>query len=252
MSIEGLYHCDVLQLLDLVEQNERPQLIFMDPPFNIGEPYLDGVQDSKPRSDFLADLKTWVRRASEVLAPGGSLWVHVPDDLAGHVAVEAERLGLVRLNWVIWHYRFGVWQPNRFISSKCHGLHFGRAGGRTKLRPGRVLVPSDRATLYNDPRSPTGERMDLDVWGFEKYWGRVQGNNRERRSVHPNQLPELYLRRIVLYTTDPGELVVDPFCGSGTTATVASSLGRRYVTGDLSLSCLHSAAERIAKGAVRC
>ena len=248
--IDGFYQSDALALLEWLP--ERPQLIFMDPPFNIGEPYLDRVQDSRPRSAFLADLSSWIRRASEKLAPTGSLWVHVPDDLAGHVAVFGETLDLVRLNWIIWHYRFGVWQPNRFISSKCHGLHFGLPGERVRLHPGRVQVPSDRAALYDDARSVSGKRIDLDVWGFEKYWGRVQGNNRERRKLHPNQLPELYLRRIIEYTTNPGDLVVDPFCGSGTTATVAHALGRRFITGDLSLTCLKSAEERVKQGAIRC
>ena len=94
-------------------------------------------------------------------------------------------------------------------------------------------------------------RMDLDVWGFDRYWGRITGNNKERRALHPNQLPEAYLRRVISLCTEPGDLVVDPFCGSGTTATVALSLGRNVITGDVCEQYLNSAAERITKGVAR-
>lgn len=226
-------------------------LVFMDPPFNIGEPYPGGDGDRRPLKEYLHSMNLWVSYAREALKDTGSLWLHLPDALAAHGRIICEQHDLIPQGWIIWHYRFGVCQPHRFIVSKCHGLWFSKTS-KPKVYPERAYVPSDRATLYDDPRTVTGERMDLDVWGFEKFWGRVQGNNKERRPLHPNQLPEVYIKRIVEVCTDEGDLVVDPFCGSGTTAVVAATLKRCVVTGDISAEVLESAKERVTvKGAVR-
>jgi len=217
-------------------------LVFMDPPFNIGVNYAN-CNDKIPDSDFLIQLQNWIDCSINAMKTHGSIWLHLPDRWTPDALVYARQRGLTLENWIIWHYRFGVCQPNRFINSKCHGLWFSFGEPKVNVQAGHVA--SDRAALYNDWRSD-GTRMDLDVWGFEKFWGRVQGNNKERRPLHPNQLPEKYLERIIKLTTIAGDLVVDPFCGSGTTAAVADALGRHCITGDLSQEYLDSAKERTA------
>jgi DNA modification methylase len=74
-------------------------------------------------------------------------------------------------------------------------------------------------------------RVPGNVWGIPsdgEYWGRVQGNSKERRQGHPNQLPEVYLERLIRAYTDENDIVVDPFVGSGTTPVVARALKRRF------------------------
>jgi len=93
-------------------------------------------------------------------------------------------------------------------------------------------------------------RVPMDVW-YGQYWGRIQGNNAERRANHDNQLPEAYLERVVLACSNPGDLVMDPFTGSGTTAVVARDYGRRYVGTEFSPENAASAFERIKAGMVR-
>ena len=95
-------------------------------------------------------------------------------------------------------------------------------------------------------RRDKGMRVPLDVW-YGPYWGRVQGNNKERRSKHHNQLPEPYLERVIRACSRPGGLVVDPFCGSGTAATVARALGRRSISIEQSKAHAKDAWERITK-----
>ena len=95
------------------------------------------------------------------------------------------------------------------------------------------MEPSDRASIYFDPRTMAkennkGMRVPMDVW-YGKYWGRIQGNNKERREQHHNQIPEAYLERVILACSDEDDLIVDPFLGSGTTSTVARSWGRRSI-----------------------
>lgn len=232
-----------------------PSLIFMDPPFNIGRNYGEGVNDLLEVNlykDFLRDCLYW---AGSTINYGGAIWMHLPDQWAAHAVVMAEKIGLRLVNWVIWHYRFGQCGSSKFIVSKCHGLWFCVDNQTPKFYPDAVREPSDRATTYGDPRildtENGGMRVPFDVWGFDKYWGRVTGNSKERVPTQDNQLPEVYLERIIKATTREGDVVFDPFGGSGTTAVVAMALKRTFVTGDIRQQAVDQIIARLEKGAVR-
>lgn len=236
-------------------------LIFADPPFNWEVKY-DGWNDGMPRDEYLRFTYEWLDRCINVLRPGGALLVNIPDDTVARVVVHLEDRGLEQRNWLIRHYRFGQNGRGRFINSKTHCPYFIKPGAAHTWNPEAVLVQSDRAAKYNDARtigksdgSPDGQRLPFDVWGVEgdgPYWGRVQGNNGERRAAHANQLPEVYLERVIRACSNSGDIVLDPFCGSGTTSTVARALGRRSITIEISELTAASAWERITRiGAIR-
>ena len=137
--------------------------------------------------------------------------------------------------------------------------HSGKGKGYT-WNPDDVLVESDRATTYNDRRTEEtergGKRLPFTVWGVESdgpYWGRVTGgrSNRERCPHSPNQLPEKYLERLIRAYTNPGDKILDPFGGSGTTAVVASALGRKCDTIEISEESCKGIVARIKRGSVR-
>ena len=231
-------------------------LIFADPPFNWSVPY-DRWADDLPHNEYLDFTYRWIEAGAQGLRPGGAFWVNIPDDWAAEIVVYMKRLGLEMVNWCIWHYRFGQNNRGRFISSKVHALYFVKPGGERRWNPMDILEPSDRATIYGDRRTlskrdgmPAGMRVPMDVW-YGKYWGRIQGNNKERRSRHHNQLPEVYLSRVVRACSRPGDVVMDPFLGSGTTGVVAHALGRRFLGCEFSPENAASAVERIRKGPAR-
>jgi DNA modification methylase len=135
--------------------------------------------------------------------------------------------------------------------SKVHALYFVKDPDQRIWNPEPILEPSDRATIYGDRRTMAktaepGMRIPMDVW-YGPYWGRVQGNNSERRRQHHNQLPEAYLERVTLACSNPGSIVLDPFCGSGTTQTVARAYGRRSISVEQSKANAKHAWERITK-----
>ncbi len=198
----------------------------------------------------------WLDGCIECLAPHGALWVNIPDDTAAEIVLHLKRRGLAMINWCVWHFRFGQCRDSSFISSKVHALYFVKDAKRRTWNPDAVLEPSDRATIYGDPRTLAketnkGMRVPMDVW-YGPYWGRIQGNNFKRRHRHHNQIPEVYLERVILSCSNEGDLVLDPFCGSGTTATVARAWNRRAATIEFSEGNAESAWERITKvGMVR-
>jgi len=99
-----------------------------------------------------------------------------------------------------------------------------------------------------------GEPVPATVLGIPsdgKFWGRIQGNNADRRIELPNQHPERYLDRLLKAYTNGKDRVLDPFAGSGTTAVVAAASNRHCVTIDISEATCESVRQRIRKGAVR-
>ncbi len=240
-------------------------LVFADPPFNWKRAY-DEWHDDLPEREYLDFTYDWLDLCIRALRPGGALWVNIPDDWAAEIACylkgrldrkpDGGRAVLSLVNWCIWHYRFGQNRTENFISSKVHVFYFLKAGGPRRWNPIEVLELSDRRAIYFDPRTeskrdgmPAGMRLPMDVW-YGPYWGRVQGNNKERRGYHDNQLPEAYLERVIRSTSNPGDLVMDPFLGSGTTGVMAHALGRRFIGTEFSAANAKSAFERMRAGPV--
>ncbi|MCU0688584.1 MAG: site-specific DNA-methyltransferase [Phycisphaerales bacterium] len=244
----------------------KVDLIFADPPFNWNRGY-DQWDDKMDREDYLDFTYDWVDMCCRGLRPGGSLFINIPDDtvaeivcfLKGHMSRKPS-CPMRMINWCLWHYRFGQNRTDAFVSSKVNCLYFVKQESATQKRtwnPLDVLEPSDRATTYGDTRTlnkkdgmPAGMRVPLDVW-YGPYWGRIQGNNKERRPHHDNQLPEVYLDRVVRCASNAGDLVVDPFTGSGTTAVVARALGRKFLGSEFSLDNATRCIARMEEGLTR-
>lgn len=241
----------------------KVDLVFADPPFNWNRAY-DRWNDLMPEREYLDFTYTWIDLCARALRPGGALWINIPDDWAAEiVAFLKGRLDrrpaspMTLVDWCIWHYRFGQNRTDRFINSKVHALHFVKPGARHTWNPAEILELSDRRAIYADPRTeskrdgmPAGLRVPMDVW-YGKFWGRIQGNNTERRGNHDNQLPEVYLERVIRSSSNPGELVLDPFLGSGTTGVAARALGRRFIGVEFSEDNARSACDRMVAGPVR-
>lgn len=230
-------------------------LVFADPPFNWEVPY-DEWDDGMPRAEYERFTYDWLDGCIRALSDRGSLWVNIGDDTAAEVVIHLKRRGFTMINWCVWHFRFGQHRHSSFIMSKVHALYFARDPATRIWNPDDVLEPSDRASIYADPRtmsksSNKGMRVPMDVW-YGKYWGRIQGNNLERRHQHHNQIPEVYLERVIRACSNEGDLVLDPFLGSGTTCTVARAYRRRSIGIEHSKANATSAWDRITNvGMVR-
>lgn len=256
-----VYVGDCRELLPRVPEVRDAQvdLVFADPPFNWQVKY-DEWHDGMPREDYLRFTEQWLDVCVDALGPRGAIWVNIPDDTAAEIVLHLKKRGLAMINWCVWHFRFGQNRMGSFIMSKVHALYFARerdVAGRV-WNPDAILEPSDRATTYFDPRThnkeagygPSGMRVPMDVW-YGKYWGRIQGNNKERRHNHENQIPEIYLERVIRACSDEGMLVMDPFLGSGTTGVVAHALNRRFIGCEFSEANARSAFERMKQGPAR-
>ncbi|MEN1679331.1 MAG: DNA methyltransferase [Planctomycetota bacterium] len=251
-------------------------MAFADPPFNIGFKY-DRYQDDHEDEVYIAWCTDWMRQLHRVLKPTGSFWLAIGDEFAADLRVKAHReLGFSPRNWVVWYYTFGQNCRRKFNRSHVHLFHFVKDEEQHKFNAEDPLVrvPSARALVYGDRRAnPTG-RLPDDTWmlppaaelpndwvlrpqdlrenseAFQAmddtwYFSRVAGTFKERQGFHGCQMPEQLLGRIVRVSTDPGDLVLDPFAGSGTTLAVAKKLGRRWLGVELSEDYARMASERL-------
>lgn len=240
-----VYTGDSLQLLAEVPK-AAIDLVFADPPFNIGYEY-DRYDDSRAKEDYLHWTESWLKQVQRVLKPTGSLFVAIGDEYAAEMKIRLDALGLTMRNWIIWHYTFGVNCKRKFNRSHAHIFYYVMNPKQFTFNPEGIRVPSARMTTYADRRAnPVGKLPD-DTWVLRPQetdlhfapdsdtWSvsRVCGTFKERTS-HPCQMPEALLERIVRVASNPGEIVLDPFAGSGTTLAVAKKLGRKYVGFELS------------------
>ncbi len=216
-------------------------LVFADPPFNIGYQY-DQHQDNMDDEEYVDWTRNWMSVCKKVLKPNGSFYIAIGDDFAANVKVIADELGLFMRNWIIWHYTFGQQTKNKFARSHTHIFYLVKDAKSFTFNDHAVRVPSDRQLIYNDRRANPKGKMPNDVWDE---FSRVCGTFKERQGWHPCQMPESLLTRIIVASSNPGDCVLDPFSGSGTTAAVAYQLGRDYVGIDVSEEYVRNANERL-------
>jgi site-specific DNA-methyltransferase (adenine-specific) len=223
-------------------------LAFADPPFNIGYEY-DLYEDRKKAEDYLDWTRQWGAALVQALKPTGTFWLAIGDDFAAELKLIFQReLGLTCRSWVIWYYTFGVNCKQKFSRSHTHLFHFVKDRRSFTFNTDPIRVPSARQLVYADSRSNPKGRLPDDTWilrpqdlpeGFQAdestwYFPRVCGTFKERAGWHGCQMPEQLLGRIIKACSNPGEVVMDPFGGSGSTLVTAKKLGRRFVGFELS------------------
>jgi site-specific DNA-methyltransferase (adenine-specific) len=234
-------------------------LAFADPPFNIGYEY-DEYDDRKEADAYLDWSKKWMAGVIRVLKPDGTFWLAIGDEYAAELKVIATReLGLICRSWVVWYYTFGVHCTKKFTRSHAHLFYFVKDQKKFTFNSESVRVPSARQLVYGDKRANPVGRMPDDTWilrpqdlpeGFSPdqntwYFPRVCGTFKERKGWHGCQMPEQLLGRIIRSCSIEGDVVLDPFAGSGTTLAVAKKLGRKFVGFEMSKQYAANAQNRL-------
>jgi site-specific DNA-methyltransferase (adenine-specific) len=249
--------------------NDGPEgwvdLVFADPPFNIGYLY-HGYDDKKDVDEYVDWSEKWMRAVYRALKPTGSFYLAIGDEFAADLCNVARRkIGFHMRNWIIWHYTFGQQTKKMFAKSHTHILYFSKE----KPNPGMsnitfnadaVRVASARQTTYADVRANPKGKLPDDVWYLRPQetpepffatdgdtWNvsRVCGTFKEREGWHGCQMPIEVLNRIIKASSNPGDIVLDPFNGSGTTTVAALMLGRQYVGIDQSSEYIAYANKRL-------
>jgi DNA modification methylase len=235
-AVAGL--TDQILLGDCVEQlrklpDESVDLVFADPPYNLqlerellrpnNNSRVDGVSQDWDKFDSFEAYdrftRAWLGQCQRVLKPNGAIWVIGSYHNIFRLGAQLQDLGFWIHNDIIWRKTNPMpnFRGTRFTNAHETLIWAGRDQGA------RVTYNYDAMKTGNDDL-----QMRSD-WLFPICSGPERLRDEDGRKAHPTQKPEALLHRIVLATSKPGDIVLDPFFGTGTTGAVARRLGRHWI-----------------------
>ncbi len=271
MSANLVYHADNLSVLRSLP-DACARLIYIDPPFNTGKRqsrtqiktvraadgdgdrigfagrrYVSrrvGEQSYHDRfDDYLAFLAPRLAEARRVLTPDGSLYFHIDyrevhyckvllDDLFGRDSF---------LNEIIWAYDYGARTRKKWPAKHDNILWYARDPQRYVFNVDAIdRIPYMAPGLVGPEKAARG-KLPTDTW-----WLTIVSPTGKEKTGYPTQKPLTLLRRIIAASSDPGDLVLDFFAGSGTTGIAAAELGRRFLLVDRHAPALRVMRKRFA------
>lgn len=223
-------------------------MIFADPPYNLqlggdlARPdgsHVDAVTDDWDKFDSFADYdrftRAWLTEARRILKDDGTIWVIGSYHNIFRVGAAVQDLGYWILNDIVW--RKANPMPN-FRGTRFTNAH-------------ETLIWASKGEKarytfnYRSMKTLNDELQMRSDWEFPICGGQER-LKKGGHKVHPTQKPEALIYRILLACTKPGDVVLDPFFGTGTTGAVAKRLGRRWIGIERELAYVDAAAERIA------
>jgi site-specific DNA-methyltransferase (adenine-specific) len=212
-----------------------------DPPYNIAKASWDEFESDEA---YIAWCDEWLAEVARILTPTGSAYVCGFSEILAELKARSARRFEGGCRWLVWHYRNKANLGSDWGRSHESILHL-RRGKTTRLNVDDVRVPyNDHTKRYPERQqavsSQYGGGKRRDRWEPHPLGAKprdvielpVLCNGTEEKTPHPTQKPEELIRRFIAGTSNEGDLVVDPFVGSGTTAIVAERLGRRWIAGD--------------------
>lgn len=261
MTDARVLHGDNLELLSAVESG-TVALAYLDPPFGTGRDF--GAYDDRwpDRGALLAMLRPRLEQLHRVLRDDGSILVHVDHRLGPAIATTLDELfgpgdrdpsrGAPRpgfRNELIWTYGLGG-SSSRFYPRKHDVIFWYTKGSEWFFDPPRMAARSAKMRGQEKKQLDVflgPPALDDDAPVLSDVWDVAAINNMAKeRTGYPTQKPLALLERLVAAHSRPGELVLDPFCGSGTTLVAARRLGRRALGFDIGAEAVHIARERLA------
>mgnify|MGYP003110569145 FL=1 len=210
-------------------------LVIADPPYNLGKNYGNNV-DLKTRDAYRLFTDSWLRAAVRTLKPGGSLYCFMGVKFISRLYIMMEEeLGLTPQGWITWHYTQGMGRKRGFSPRHEDILWFSK-GPEACFNLDEVRVPQK----YYRKRNNMAGANPGDVWQFSHVHYCAS-----ERLPHPTQKPEALIERIIRASSNTGDMILDPFLGSGTTARVAHILGRNSIGIDINPDYIAMAKTRL-------
>lgn len=225
---------DSLDLMDNIK-DDSIDLIFADEPYNIKKDF-DGIKDYKEKNDYINWNHQWIENAMRVLKPDGTLYLMTSTQYMPYIDIFlSENYNVI--SRIVWTYdSSGVQSKKRYGSlyepiimatkSKKSKYTFNYEDIMVEAKTGskRKLIDYRK----NPPRPYNVKKVPGNVWNFNRVRYLM-----EEYENHPTQKPEALMERIIKASSNPGDIVLDPFGGSFTTSKVAQNLDRLSISSDL-------------------
>ena len=226
-------------------------LIFADPPYNLqlggdltrpDNSHVDAVNNAWDKFDSFAAYdeftRAWLKAARRILKDDGAIWVIGSYHNIFRVGAAIQDLGFWILNDVVWNKANPM--PN-FKGTRLTNAHETLIWASRSEKQKKYTFNYDALKTANDD-----VQMRSDWWTMPICSGGERMKNHDGRKSHPTQKPEALLHRIIVGTTNPGDVILDPFFGTGTTGAVAKLLGRHFIGLERDADYIDVATRRIA------
>jgi len=234
--------------------DESIDLIFADPPYNIKKANWDSFESQE---EYIKWSLQWIEQAARILKPTGTLYICGFSEILADLKHPASKY-FTSCRWIIWHYKNKANLGNDWGRSHESILHFRKTRDFI-FNIDEIRIPYGEHTLKypSHPQAETSQygkgRNGNHIWEPNPLGAKPKDvleipttcNGMHEKTPHPTQKPEELLRKFILTSSNVGEVVLDPFCGSGTTPVCAEQLQRKWLACDLSPEYLDWAANRI-------
>lgn len=228
IEINKIYNLNCIEGMEYLPKN-KIDLIITDPPFaidfkakkanynRISSRVLSGYNEIKPE-DYYDFTYFWMSQAFRVLKESGSMYVFSGWNNLKDILRALDDVGFTTINHIIWKYQFGVVTKKKFVTSHYHCLYVCKNNDKRKFFP--------FSRFKKDEKNKEGRSLHYkdkeDVWDIKReYW---TGDEKT-----PTKLPSELIKKLLEYSSEKKDIVLDPFLGSGQVAVVSKSMGRRYL-----------------------
>ena len=250
LQFNEIYNMDCAEGMKLVSDNTI-DLVITDPPFAIEfkakrsnyhrtqSRVLEGYSEI-PKEKYYEFTVKWMKECFRILKDSGSLYVFSGWNNLKDVLNAIDNVGFIMVNHIIWKYQFGVVTERKYVTSHYHCLYVCKNDQKRKFFPYSRFGKEERT---NEGRSLHYEDKE-DVWYIKReYWTGDQKT--------PTKLPAELIKKILMYSSQKDDVVLDPFLGSGQIAVVSKLLGRQYIGFEIAKEYYEFAKNRLERDIYR-
>jgi len=250
LEFNNIYNIDCIEGMKLIP-DATIDLVVTDPPFAIdfkakrsnynrtASRVLEGYKEI-PANEYYSFTFNWMKEAYRALKESGSMYVFSGWNNLKDILVALDKIGFITINHIIWKYQFGVVTKRKYVSSHYHCLFVCKNDKQRKFFPFTRYKKEDRGKDNGSLHYADKE----DVWVINReYW------NGDVKT--PTKLPLDLIKKILEYSSEKNDVVLDPFLGSGQVAVVSKMFGRQYIGFELVKEYYDFAYERLEKNMYR-
>lgn len=228
LEINKIYNMDCIEGMKYISP-DTIDIAITDPPFAIefkakrsnynrtSSRVIEGYNEISREEYYKFTIK-WMKEVYRVLKKSGTMYLFSGWNNLKDILLAVDELGFITVNHIIWKYQFGVVTKRKFVTSHYHCLYVCKNDEKRKFFP---YSRFDKKSKDRNGRSLHYKDKD-DVWEIKReYW---TGDEKT-----PTKLPAELIKKILKYSTEEGDVVLDPFLGSGQVAVVSKMLNRQFI-----------------------
>ncbi|MDQ8188590.1 adenine-specific DNA-methyltransferase [Pelagicoccus sp. SDUM812002] len=222
---------DAIESLNQEVLDESVDLLFVDPPYNIGKNFNGCLDKWASDEDYMSWCKTWLDLCIQKVKPNGSMYFMASTQCMPYFDLYLREQVSI-LSRIVWSYDSSGVQAKKYYGSLYEPILFCVKNQKDyKFNPDSILVEAKTGAKRKlidyrggTPKPYNTKKVPGNVWNFPRVRYRM-----DEYENHPSQKPESLLERIILASSDEGDLVLDPFSGTFTTSSVAARLNRKSI-----------------------